>query len=217
MGLKRISSWTPVSERLLQRVDQTDRTACWEWPGAADKKNGYGKINGGPGENMLYTHRVSASWFWFNHSGDCIPTECSSLFGYEFPEPVKTSIHHECRNHNCVNPDHLYWVSQFANSRLGDFNPNAEKTGCPHGHGPYTGVYPNGWRYCKKCKAAKEQRRRVRLKSEGKTVLKGNFEAQKTHCSRGHEYSEANTRYTREGHRKCKLCVQINNDARKTR
>ena len=43
---------------------------------------------------------------------------------------------------------------------------NAEKTGCPHGHGPYDARYANGDRYCKRCKADKEARRRARLREE---------------------------------------------------
>lgn len=43
---------------------------------------------------------------------------------------------------------------------------NLQKSGCPHGHGPYDKAYANGHRYCSKCKAEKERRRRLRKKIE---------------------------------------------------
>ncbi len=35
-----------------------------------------------------------------------------------------------------------------------------------------------------------------------------------THCHRGHEFSPENTRFTRQGHRRCKTCADILDSAR---
>lgn len=37
----------------------------------------------------------------------------------------------------------------------------------------------------------------------------------KTACPHGHAYDEANTRVTKEGHRQCRACQKIRNDARR--
>lgn len=44
-----------------------------------------------------------------------------------------------------------------------------------------------------------------------------NGQGRKTHCPRGHEYTEENTRMNAKGHRFCRACQKIRNDARGTR
>lgn len=165
----------PAHERILRRTI-VDDNGCWLWQGATDAKTYYGKIGVGYGENkkMLYTHRVIVSWYWLGEEGDFIPKE---MFG------IKTNLHHECRVRRCVNPEHLYFVAAFGNSRLGGKEANIDKTECPHGHGPYDKQYKNGWRYCSKCKNEKEKRRRAKILAEGKTI-KGT----KDTCYKGHQY-----------------------------
>jgi hypothetical protein len=158
---------TPIHVRMLKRCVETEH-GCWEWVGATDKRTGYGKIGSVKQGDMKYTHRVAASWFWLGISGDGVPTECTGLFGFKFPVPIKTHIHHECRNRKCVNPNHLYWMSATGNARVGGNDANSRKTGCPYGHGPYDKQYANGHRYCSKCKSEKEQRRRDRRRNASK-------------------------------------------------
>lgn len=64
-------------------------------------------------------------------------------------------IDHLCRNHDCVNPEHLEVVTQAENMRrgIGATAINARKTHCKHGH-EFTpeNIYrrPNG-RECMTC------------------------------------------------------------------
>lgn len=133
----------PTYERMMLRVEKTDE--CWLWTGAVDLKNGYGKIKDGP--TMGYVHRVA-----YTHEVGLIPKDFT--------------IDHLCKIKICVRPDHLEAVTLKENILRSDSwaAQNARKTECPHGHGPYDKQYKNGWRYCSKCKAEKEMRRRARLK-----------------------------------------------------
>lgn len=65
------------------------------------------------------------------------------------------------RDHNKLNNDPANLVPCCGECNRARWN--RKKTGCPHGHGPYDAQYANGDRYCKRCKAEKEQRRRDRL------------------------------------------------------
>ena len=37
--------------------------------------------------------------------------------------------------------------------------------------------------------------------------MAGHYNTRKTHCAKGHEYTEANTRITPQGYRKCRACA----------
>lgn len=79
--------------------------------------------------------------------------------------PSDMVVDHLCRNHACVNPDHLEPVSQRTNLMRGE-SPSAiaaVATHCPQGH-PYdaTNTYVNptsGHRSCKDCRRARDARR----------------------------------------------------------
>lgn len=73
---------------------------------------------------------------------------------------VDLEVDHKDRDKNNNTPENLVPCCRPCNrSRW-----NTDKTGCPHGHGPYDKQYKNGWRYCSKCKNEKEKRRRDRKK-----------------------------------------------------
>jgi hypothetical protein len=40
-------------------------------------------------------------------------------------------------------------------------------------------------------------------------LKKRHKESRKTHCPRGHDYNEENTRYNKHGHRRCRICVNM--------
>ena len=92
--------------------------ACWEWNGAHTGR-GYGLF--WDSRKQVMTHR---------HVYELL------IGGI----PSGKEIDHLCRNHNCVNPEHLEPVPHIVNVRrgkIGTDNPNSLKTHCPHGH-PYT-------------------------------------------------------------------------------
>lgn len=88
-------------------------TPCMPWPAA--KVSGYGviNINGKPRK----AHRV----IYENHKG---------------PIPDGLVLDHLCRNHKCVNPDHLEAVTQKINTirGIGPSAMNSKKTHCKNGH-----------------------------------------------------------------------------------
>src|SRR3990167_4248135 len=120
-------------------------TGCWEWNGCFDP-NGYTRL--------YHAHR--------------------GIFGHRFsyeqargPIPIGMEIDHLCRNTGCTNPEHLEPVPHRINVLRGIGTPavNAVKTACPRGHQYDTSNtirYPDGRRWCRKCKnqQAREYRRR---------------------------------------------------------
>ncbi|MGW5427907.1 HNH endonuclease signature motif containing protein [Streptomyces sp. NPDC004059] len=71
---------------------------------------------------------------------------------------------HLCRVRHCVAPEHLEVVTNAENVRRGNAGLlERTRTHCPAGH-PYddanTRIRANGWRDCRACEAAREDRRR---------------------------------------------------------
>ncbi len=131
----------PTIERFLDKIEVCE-TGCWEWQGSLST-NGYGFI--WHGQRNIRAHRFSFEWF----------NKCSlPKYGSSGLE-----IDHLCRNHKCVNPDHLELVSHWENIMRGE-NPELlrqrmlSKTHCPVGH-PYNTMNtyrnPNGGRICRTC------------------------------------------------------------------
>jgi hypothetical protein len=115
-----------MNEVLLKRFEKrTVKSAsnCWDWIGTKNE-TGYGKIVVGWKENNQpvhrFAHRVSYELFV-----GLIPT------GLE--------IDHLCRNHGCVNPNHLEAVTHKENVRRGILPEMMRKkmnemTHCKRGH-----------------------------------------------------------------------------------
>ncbi len=87
-----------------------------------------------------------------------------TLFKGDVPEDM--ALDHLCRNRRCVNPDHLEIVTLVENVMRGQSQHaiNARKTHCKHGHGftkTNTGTTYIGTRYCLKCHAIAESKRRL--------------------------------------------------------
>lgn len=123
---------------------------CWIWTGAR-LANGYGVIT--VAGKSLKAHRFSYEHFVGPIPDDLVPD-------------------HLCRNHPCVNYDHLEPVTTRENllRGIGFAATNSSKTHCPYGH-PYSGdnlhVMANRRRVCRACKREKTRRWRAAQKEMG--------------------------------------------------
>lgn len=127
------------ARRVFAHVDASGD--CWEWRGA--KTNGYGVINrGGEGAGNEQAHRA----VWLLLVGEIRD-------GFQ--------LDHLCRNHSCVNPDHLEPVTAEENKRRG-FSPAvlySKRKTCEFGH-PLDGIRRDrGHRYCITCDRDQQRRR----------------------------------------------------------
>ena len=89
-----MSETTPVCDRFMERVDQTD--SCWLWTASADRY-GYGRFFVGNGQ-YVQAHRHSYERF-------------------VGPIPPGLQIDHLCRVKHCVNPQHLEPVTHGVNQQ----------------------------------------------------------------------------------------------------
>lgn len=140
-----------LKELYLSRVVKGD--GCWGWVGKRDTF-GYGVITLYDGAPRTSAHRVS----WMIHYG-IIP---ESMF-----------VFHKCDNPPCSNPEHLFIGTHIDNMRdavqKGRHRtpPNkwVNQTHCVNGHlfdERNTYMY-KCHRFCRKCRAAAEARRRDRI------------------------------------------------------
>lgn len=125
---------TPLAERFWKHVSKT--ATCWLWTGSLDAK-GYGRIRPDGSRRFKRAHRIA----------------------YEFlkgPIPEELELDHLCRNHRCVNPDHLEPVTHRENTLRGNA-PGCvtRRTGvCKRGHSiSGTNVYTHkGKKSCRACR-----------------------------------------------------------------
>jgi hypothetical protein len=125
-----------IEDRFWPKVEVGD---CWEWTAATDE-GGYGIFAVPPRGRSDRAHRVA----WRMLVGEI---------------PAGTELDHLCRNHLCVNPDHLEPVTHRVNMRRG---LHATKTHCVNGH-EYTPkntyITPKGSRSCRACHTIRSSRR----------------------------------------------------------
>lgn len=124
------STGTPI-ERFYRFITVAQNN-CWEWQGQKASR-GYGYF--WDGKRQVYAHRFAYEYY----KGNIL---------------IDLEVDHLCRNHACVNPDHLELVTHQENCQRGLIGINQRvKTHCPHGH-PYTeaNIYHyKGGRFCRAC------------------------------------------------------------------
>lgn len=138
----------PLPEEFRVQIDTSGD--CWLWIGPLSE-SGYG---------------------WYRH--EVHPQKRVHRFAWESLValiPPGMTIDHLCFVKRCVNPDHLRMVSRSENSKGGPLRTRKNKrmTECLQGH-PFdeenTYVRPDGYRGCRKCHAARQQRRYTQNKSQ---------------------------------------------------
>ncbi len=127
---------TPPLERFMKKIRTDASTGCWIWI-AGIKSEGYG------GFEKERAHVVAYKLFK----------------GQIHPGLV---IDHLCRNHSCVNPQHLEAVTQQVNVLRGEgiAAKRARQTHCVNGHefsSDNLYIY-RGYRFCRICRKAKSLR-----------------------------------------------------------
>jgi hypothetical protein len=141
-------------------------------------------------------------------------------------------ICHRCDNPRCVRLDHLF--SGTASDNMQDANSkgrlrlggqpriNAEKTECIRGHalsGTNLFITLEGNRQCRECRRMRnrrgaarhyeQQKARRRLRSENAIRKVRSYYPPKTHCKRGHPFTDANTYLAPDRVRHCRACLSI--------
>ncbi len=139
---------TAVEQRFHSKYEVRWETGCWVWTGGLS--NGYGRLYAG--SRSVYAHRYAHEL----------------VVG---PIPEGLQIDHLCRIRRCVNPAHMEPVTQAENIRRGAGYGNglwkqgnhhmSRRSHCKAGH-----LFdaenthqpdPNGRRYCRACRRAKER------------------------------------------------------------
>lgn len=131
-----------VTERFCHNV-RICYDGCWYWMVSLDHW-GYGIMSGVFGKKSAKAHRVSYELF-------------------VGPIPGRLPLDHICRNHRCVNPEHLQPVTQGENNR----RAGERRTVCRNGH-PWGDTLTvrrrNGKveRWCKLCNDDRNRRSKAR-------------------------------------------------------
>jgi hypothetical protein len=124
---------TKPVRRFMEKVDVDCDAPCWRWTGAMSR-GAYGAFH--YRSRLAVAHRVAYEIF-------------------VGPIPVGLDIDHLCRNHWCVNPNHLEPVTRRINLLRGETRiaQNVAATHCPQGH-EYSAANTRretGGRRCRMC------------------------------------------------------------------
>lgn len=137
----------PCVERFLPKIAVNPESGCWDWTAATFVGTGYG-VFALTRDKSTQAHRWSYTWF-------------------VGPIPAGAVIDHLCRNHICVNPNHLEVVSQRENIRRGEVGAALRsRTHCKNGH-EFTEANTwintrDGSRGCRTCNAVRQKATRER-------------------------------------------------------
>lgn len=172
-----------LPDTLQQRIRKTRK--CWHWTGGT--WDGYGIVK------------------WQRKQWRAHRLVYTILVG---PIPEGMHLHHRCLNKVCVRPTHLEPKMPSVHAKdhgIGGMGAiNAQKEACPRGH-PYDSVSYRGDRECSTCKNERgRQYWQRKAERQGRAV--GVRNNSKTHCPKGHEYTEENTYVSTKGSRICRVC-----------
>lgn len=179
--------------RFWNKVDIRGRDECWNWEGAVVGGYGVTTYKG----KLQKAHRVAYELETGN-------------------KPINV-IDHLCKNRLCVNPLHLEDVTKKENTLRGEsFSAKfARRTECNYGH-PFdeenTVIDKRGYRACKTCRKlqSEKQRRKKGIKTWDEYLTLPRDSRKATHCKRGHEFNEENTRL-HNGSQHCRKCTSLRN------
>lgn len=142
--------WRSVYDASTEDLVPGVRTGCLLWKGSLNA-DGYGQIsvNG----RIRRVHRIAYTLFAEIKDG--------------------LVLDHLCRNHACLNPNHLEPVTVAENNLRGEgaMAVHARKTHCPQGH-PYdekNTQMKNGARRCRACISVENRRYREKQKAARET------------------------------------------------
>ena len=136
-----------AADRLWRRIIKTE--FCWIWTGS--KVRGYGNIMFGG--RVQRVHRV-----------------VYELLRGTIGQGLE--LDHLCRQHSCVNPEHLEPVTHRENVLRGNSPAaiHARQTHCDHGHRlseSNTYRYDGGRRRCRTCTLSRNKKSRDRINASG--------------------------------------------------
>jgi len=191
-----------LRDYITARRTVAPETGCWEWNYRCDR-DGYGQCN---------------IWDRVQHKQVGLRAHRLSYTVFIGPIPEGLVIDHKCRNHCCVNPEHLKPMTDAENILIGVGIAaiNKGKTFCEHGHEftkcntiLRTGPNNTVWRACRIC-AKKTQKLSKRSKREylGRVPY-----GQATHCIHGHAFTEENTYLRVENGYQKRQCKECKRDA----
>lgn len=204
-----------ATDHFWSRVDRSGGPdACHPWTGAPFPSTGYGQVRLKAFEGRHTAHTVA---YWLTY-GD--PPDGMEIDHTCHNDDLSCAGGKTCPHRLCCNPQHLEAVTHEVN--MARANAARKRLGfaeeCPHGH-PYDEkntkwVETKGGgrgRQCRACTRERSYERRTGKKRPASWDVDMVKKADATHCDRGHEWSEANTKTEASGKRRCRKCVRLNN------